>query len=98
MKKIAVIGGGSWATALVKILSNNAEAIHWYVRSADAVEHIKKFKRNPKYLQAAEIDLNIVQVSTDLEACIQKDSLNEPHESNIHFCLRNNSLKSEAFR
>ena len=72
MKKIAVIGGGSWATALVKILSNNAEAIHWYVRSADAVEHIKKFKRNPKYLQAAEIDLNIVQVSTDLEACIQK--------------------------
>ncbi len=72
MKKIAVIGGGSWATALVKILSNNAEEIHWFVRNAEAVEHIKKFRRNPKYLQAAEIDLNIVSVSTDLVACIEK--------------------------
>lgn len=70
MKKIAVIGGGSWATALVKILSNNAEEIHWYVRNAEAVEYIKKFHRNPKYLQAAEIDMNVVQVSTDLENCI----------------------------
>jgi glycerol-3-phosphate dehydrogenase (NAD(P)+) len=72
MKKIAVIGGGSWATALVKILSNNAEEIHWYVRNPEAVEYIKKFHRNPKYLQAAEIDMNVVQVSTDLENCIRQ--------------------------
>jgi glycerol-3-phosphate dehydrogenase (NAD(P)+) len=72
MKKIAVIGGGSWATALVKILSNNAEEIYWYVRNSEAVEYIQKFRRNPKYLQAAEIDLNVVQVSTDLEDCIRQ--------------------------
>lgn len=72
MKKIAVIGGGSWATALVKILSNNAEEIHWYVRNLEAAEYIQKFRRNPKYLQAAEIDLNVVRVSTDLENCIRK--------------------------
>jgi glycerol-3-phosphate dehydrogenase (NAD(P)+) len=72
MKKIAVIGGGSWATALVKILGNNAEEIHWYVRNEEAAEYIRKFHRNPKYLQAAEIDLNVVKVSSDLEDCIQK--------------------------
>ena len=69
-KKISVIGGGSWATALVKILCNNVQTVDWWVRSEEAVTHILKFKHNPKYLQSVEFDLNKINVSTNLEEII----------------------------
>lgn len=69
-KKIAVIGGGSWATALVKILCNNVTSVNWWMRSDEAVSHILKFKHNPKYLQSVEFDLNKINVSTNLEELI----------------------------
>lgn len=65
-KKIAVIGGGSWATAIVKILCNNVESVNWYMRNDDAVRHIIKFRHNPNYLQSVELDLNKINVSTNL--------------------------------
>jgi glycerol-3-phosphate dehydrogenase (NAD(P)+) len=70
-KKIAVIGGGSWATALVKILCNNVSSLNWYMRNEEAVAHILKFRHNPNYLQSVEFDLNKINVSTDLEAMIR---------------------------
>jgi len=65
-KKIAVIGGGSWATAQVKILSSNLNTIYWWVRSEETVEHIKLYKHNPKYLQSVEFDTNKLVVSSIL--------------------------------
>jgi len=65
-KKIAVIGGGSWATALVKILGNNVPKVLWYMRNEDAVAHILKFQHNPNYLQSVEFKLDKIDVSTDL--------------------------------
>jgi glycerol-3-phosphate dehydrogenase (NAD(P)+) len=65
-KKIAVIGGGSWATALVKILGNNLDNVKWWMRSEDAVNHIAKFKHNPKYLQSVEFDTSKLTISTNL--------------------------------
>ncbi len=65
-KKIAVIGGGSWATALVKILGNNLDNVKWWMRSEDAVNHITKFKHNPKYLQSVEFDPSKLTISTNL--------------------------------
>jgi glycerol-3-phosphate dehydrogenase (NAD(P)+) len=70
-KKIAVIGGGSWATALVKILCNNVDSVNWYMRSPDAAEHILKFKHNPRYLQSVEFDLNKINISTNLIEIIE---------------------------
>lgn len=70
-KKIAVIGGGSWATALVKILCNNVSSVNWYMRNENAVSHILKFRHNPKYLQSVEFDLDKINVSTDLQETIR---------------------------
>jgi glycerol-3-phosphate dehydrogenase (NAD(P)+) len=69
--KIAVIGGGSWATALVKILCNNLSSINWWMRNEVAVAHILKYRHNPNYLQSVEFDLNKINVSTNLEEIIQ---------------------------
>lgn len=64
--RIAVIGGGSWATALVKILCNNVDKVNWHMRNPEAVEHILAYRRNPNYLQSIEFDLAKINVSTDL--------------------------------
>jgi glycerol-3-phosphate dehydrogenase (NAD(P)+) len=69
-RKIAVIGGGSWATALVKILCNNLNSVNWWMRSDQAVAHILKYRHNPNYLQSVEFDLNKINVSTDLQEII----------------------------
>ncbi len=74
-QKIAVIGGGSWATAIVKILSNNIEDIKWWMRNEDAVAHIQKYKHNPNYLSSAQIDTNRVSVSTNLFEAINSSDI-----------------------
>jgi len=70
-KKIAVIGGGSWATALVKILCNNVVSVNWWMRNEGSVGHILKYRHNPSYLQSVEFDLNKINISSDLVEIIQ---------------------------
>ncbi len=69
-KKISVIGGGSWATALVKILTSQDHVINWWMHNEASAAHILKFRHNPKYLQSVEFDLEKINVSTDLEEMI----------------------------
>lgn len=64
--KIAVIGGGSWATALVKILSNNSNQLHWWMRNQESIDHIQNYGHNPKYLQSVSFDLNQIKLSNNL--------------------------------
>tara|TARA_B110000977_G_scaffold163587_1_gene209612 strand:+ start:338 stop:1333 length:996 start_codon:yes stop_codon:yes gene_type:complete len=73
-QKIAVLGGGSWATAIVKILSNNVDELLWCMRSEVVVEHIKETQHNPNYLSGALINTDLVSVNTDFKAtCEQAD-------------------------
>ena len=74
-QKISVIGGGSWATAIVKILSNNVSKIHWWVRSNETAEFIRKYKHNPNYLSDVEIDLSKIEIETDLKKAITSSDL-----------------------
>ncbi len=66
MEKIAVIGGGSWASALVKILSENKSQVHWWMRNENDVQHLINYRHNPRYLSGVTYDLNYVKPSTDL--------------------------------
>ncbi|RYZ25408.1 MAG: NAD(P)H-dependent glycerol-3-phosphate dehydrogenase [Chitinophagaceae bacterium] len=67
VKKISVIGGGSWATAITKILSANRHDIKWWLRQEETVAHIRKFKHNPKYLSSVEFDLPEENITSDLK-------------------------------
>lgn len=74
IKKIAVIGGGSWATAIVKILSDNIveKEIFWWMRNQTAIDHIRQFKHNPNYLSSAEINVPPLNISSDIKELILK--------------------------
>lgn len=77
VKKIAIVGGGSWVTAIVKMLSDNKKEkeIFWWMRNSEAVSHIKKYKHNPNYLSSVEIQLPEENISTDLSFIISKADL-----------------------
>lgn len=71
---IAIVGGGSWATAIVKILSDNllSKEIFWWMRNVEVVEHIRKYNHNPHYLSSVEIKVPDHNLSTDLKEIISK--------------------------
>jgi glycerol-3-phosphate dehydrogenase (NAD(P)+) len=74
-KRIAVIGGGSWATAIVKLLCNTQEKVNWWMRGEESVSHILQYKHNPKYLQSVELNLSRLHVSTDLTEIIESSEV-----------------------
>ncbi|MEM9022104.1 MAG: NAD(P)-binding domain-containing protein, partial [Bacteroidota bacterium] len=67
---VGVIGGGSWATALVKLLCNNLDQVHWWMRNEKAVTHLKQYEHNPHYLPSAQFKREQLNVTTDLKAVI----------------------------
>lgn len=75
-KRIAVIGSGSWGTALVKILSlHNLHSVYWWVRHDEDAEHIRLYGNNPRYLSSVSFAQHVVKVSTDLAHCIHESEV-----------------------
>ena len=68
--KIAVFGGGSWGTAIVKMISENIDIVGWYMRSSYAIEHIKHNKHNPNYLSSAELQPDKLFLSDNINEMI----------------------------
>lgn len=69
--KFAVIGGGSWATAIAKMLCVNLPEISWYMRNDAAIEHILKYKHNPNYLSSVEFDTNKLKLTNNINEAIE---------------------------
>jgi glycerol-3-phosphate dehydrogenase (NAD(P)+) len=68
--KFAVIGGGSWATAIAKMLCVNLPEIAWYMRNEEAIEHIKKYHHNPNYLSGVEFDLKKLRLTSNINEAV----------------------------
>ena len=73
--KIAVLGGGSWATAIVKMLTENQDKVIWYMRNEDALEYIKANKHNPNYLTSVEFQLKQLILTNNMDEAVSKASL-----------------------
>ncbi|MFC7357735.1 NAD(P)H-dependent glycerol-3-phosphate dehydrogenase [Jejudonia soesokkakensis] len=69
--KFAVFGGGSWATAIVKMICENLDEVGWYMRNKSAIEHIKKEHHNPNYLSAVEFNTAQLKLSSDINELIE---------------------------
>jgi glycerol-3-phosphate dehydrogenase (NAD(P)+) len=72
--KVAMIGGGSWATAIIKMLSDNfsAKEIYWWMRNPEAIMHLQKYKHNPNYLSSVEIRIPEDNISGDINDIIKQ--------------------------
>jgi glycerol-3-phosphate dehydrogenase (NAD(P)+) len=68
--KFAVFGGGSWATAIVKMLCENLDEVGWYMRSVYALEHIKREQHNPNYLRSVEFNTDQLKLSNDINEMV----------------------------
>lgn len=70
------MGGGSWATALAKLLLDNCETIYWYMRRDDRIADFKRLRRNPTYLSDVVFDIERIEFSSDINyVCSQADTL-----------------------
>lgn len=65
-KNIVVVGSGSWATAIVKILCNNVDHVHWFFRNQSDIDYMTQYKHNPRYLCSVNFDQNKLILSSDL--------------------------------
>ena len=74
-QKVGVIGGGSWGTALMLLLSNNLDKVAWWVRSAEAVDYLRKYHRNPNYLSYTELPLQRLQLSSSMKEVIENSDI-----------------------
>ena len=70
-----VIGSGSWATALIKILSENVREINWYVRNSENIDFIKTNSHNPNYLSSVNLDLSKLKISEDISKVAQNSDV-----------------------
>ena len=73
--KIAIVGSGSWATALAKILLNNVDRIAWYFRNTENIEQFKRFKHNPSYLRGIEFDITRIDFYSDINEIFEKSDI-----------------------
>lgn len=89
--RIAVVGGGSWATAIAKILTETNEHINWFMRKKETINAFKELSHNPRYLCAVDFDLSKITLTDDLDWLID-------HSDIIVFAVPSAFLKSVVSR
>ena len=70
--KIAIIGGGSWATAIAKIVVGHTHHIGWYMRRDDRIEDFRRLGHNPAYLVGVHFNINEIEFSSDINKIAQQ--------------------------
>ncbi|HEX3008994.1 MAG TPA: NAD(P)H-dependent glycerol-3-phosphate dehydrogenase [Bacteroidales bacterium] len=73
--KIAVIGGGSWATALAHIVLQNRSHINWFIYEKEIIDHIKEHKNNPQYLSSLEFNADQISFYNDIRQVINDSDI-----------------------
>ncbi|MCX7985567.1 MAG: NAD(P)H-dependent glycerol-3-phosphate dehydrogenase [Bacteroidales bacterium] len=70
-EEVAIIGGGSWATALAKIVSGNVKRLHWYIYEKEIIEYLKKHRHNPQYISSIEFDTKKIEFYNDVKSAME---------------------------
>ncbi|MFZ1533978.1 MAG: NAD(P)H-dependent glycerol-3-phosphate dehydrogenase [Chitinophagaceae bacterium] len=70
-----IIGSGSWATALAKILTDRKHSINWWIRNKNAIDYIGKKNNNPNYLRSAKFDTSLLTMSAKIEEVVAQSNV-----------------------
>jgi glycerol-3-phosphate dehydrogenase (NAD(P)+) len=74
-QKIGVLGGGSWATALMKILHENLDQVNWYLRDHSNIEYLKEYHHNKNYISSISFDTRKIQFYNDINAIVRESDI-----------------------
>jgi len=74
-QKIGIIGSGSWATAIAKMVTDNGHSINWWVRKAEHINYFQKRYHNPQYLRNAYFDITKIQFSEEVKNVVEKSDI-----------------------
>ena len=69
--RIAILGGGSWATAIAKMVLEHTEEIWWYLRREDRIEDFRRLGHNPAYLTSVHFDVNRIHFCSDINEVVE---------------------------
>lgn len=69
--QFGIIGSGSWATALAKILTDNRHPINWWIRDENIINHLQYRYHNPKYLSSVFFNTSLLTMSIDIKKVIE---------------------------
>lgn len=72
---VAILGSGSWATALAKIVLHNEHEINWYIRKQETIDEFKEIRRNPNHLEWAYFDISRIHFSADINTVVDRSDL-----------------------
>ena len=72
---VAVLGSGSWATALAKIVMHNVAEINWYIRKQETIDEFREIRRNPNHLECAYFDISRINFSNDINQVLSEAEL-----------------------
>ncbi|MBO7417243.1 MAG: glycerol-3-phosphate dehydrogenase [Bacteroidaceae bacterium] len=73
--KLAIMGGGSWATAIAKILLSTEDSINWYIRRDDRIADFIRLGHNPAYLSSIQFDVNRINFSSDINEVVNNSEV-----------------------
>jgi glycerol-3-phosphate dehydrogenase (NAD(P)+) len=70
--QFGILGSGSWATALAKILTDNSHPVSWWIRNAEVISHLQQRHHNPHYLSSVYFDSSLLKLTNDIEKTVQQ--------------------------
>jgi glycerol-3-phosphate dehydrogenase (NAD(P)+) len=68
---VAILGSGSWATALAKIIMHNVPELNWYIRKQETIDEFIDIRRNPNHLEWAYFDVSRIHFSADINHIVE---------------------------
>ena len=74
-KRFGVLGGGSWGTAIIKILLEKNSSLSWYIRNEENINYIKKNKRNPNYLTSLVLNVDKLKISSSVNEVVDNSDI-----------------------
>ncbi|MGD9493173.1 MAG: NAD(P)H-dependent glycerol-3-phosphate dehydrogenase [Bacteroidales bacterium] len=78
--KIGIVGGGSWATAIIKVLQHHQKKVNWFIRRQEVIDAIRNSRHNPEYLSQVELDPTKIVASNNLDEVISNSDI-------VIFCI-----------
>ncbi len=73
--RVGIIGSGSWATAIAKMLLNNVTSINWYFRDKTHIDDFKRIGHNPNYLTSVEFNPDRINFSDDINEVVRQSDI-----------------------